>query len=154
MSYSPTTWNTGDTITASKMNKIENGVAEGSSLICNCTYNSSTDKYTLDKTLQEIYNALLVGTPVYIKYVYGTVLTSFSSVISLSPIIKIYTYATDIVRIMALKSSSHVYTIDTKTYTCTPSVTIYEATGWNDYPTLYSVVSTTSSSCATEGVPD
>ena len=27
MSYTPTTWNTGDTVTASAMNKIENGIA-------------------------------------------------------------------------------------------------------------------------------
>lgn len=27
MSYTPTTWNTGDTITASALNKIENGIA-------------------------------------------------------------------------------------------------------------------------------
>ena len=27
MSYTPTTWNTGDTITAAAMNKIENGIA-------------------------------------------------------------------------------------------------------------------------------
>jgi hypothetical protein len=27
MSYTPTTWQTGDTITAEKLNKLENGVA-------------------------------------------------------------------------------------------------------------------------------
>lgn len=31
MSYTPTTWTTGDTITASAMNKIEQGIAEGGS---------------------------------------------------------------------------------------------------------------------------
>ena len=30
MSYSPTTWNTGDTITATKLNKIEQGILEAS----------------------------------------------------------------------------------------------------------------------------
>lgn len=29
MSYTPTTWNTGDTITASALNKMEQGIAEG-----------------------------------------------------------------------------------------------------------------------------
>lgn len=29
MSYTPTTWNTGDTITPSALNKIEQGIAEG-----------------------------------------------------------------------------------------------------------------------------
>lgn len=35
MSYSPTTWSTGDTITASAMNKIENGIANagGSAIV-------------------------------------------------------------------------------------------------------------------------
>lgn len=32
MSYSPTTWSTGDTITASAMNKIENGIANAGSV--------------------------------------------------------------------------------------------------------------------------
>lgn len=31
MAYTPTTWNTGDTITASAMNKIEQGIADGGS---------------------------------------------------------------------------------------------------------------------------
>lgn len=31
MSYTPTNWSTGDTITASSMNKIENGIANASS---------------------------------------------------------------------------------------------------------------------------
>lgn len=30
MSYTPTTWTTGDTITATKLNKIENGIASAS----------------------------------------------------------------------------------------------------------------------------
>jgi len=32
MSYTPTTWTTGDTITASAMNKIENGIANAGSM--------------------------------------------------------------------------------------------------------------------------
>ena len=53
MSYTPTNWVTGDTITASAMNKIENGIANagsttplvvtvtesGADLICNKTFN-------------------------------------------------------------------------------------------------------------------
>lgn len=33
MAYTPTTWTTGDTITASAMNKIENGIASGGSVV-------------------------------------------------------------------------------------------------------------------------
>lgn len=36
MSYTPTTWTTGDTITASALNKIENGVANAGSVATVC----------------------------------------------------------------------------------------------------------------------
>jgi hypothetical protein len=41
MAYTPTTWTTGDTITATAMNKIENGIASGGGydLIVECSYN-------------------------------------------------------------------------------------------------------------------
>lgn len=44
MAYTPTTWTTGDTITASAMNKIENGIAGagGYDLIVACDYNVVT----------------------------------------------------------------------------------------------------------------
>ena len=57
MSYTPTTWTTGDTITATKLNKIENGIASagsgtplvvtvtesGADLICDATFNDVKD---------------------------------------------------------------------------------------------------------------
>ena len=56
MSYSPTTWSTGDTITASAMNKIENGIANagGAFLI-------TEDGGVLDKTWSEITDAVAGG---------------------------------------------------------------------------------------------
>ena len=47
MSYTPTTWTTGDTITATKLNKMEQGIADGGGLVhytdtsgtLDCTYN-------------------------------------------------------------------------------------------------------------------
>lgn len=36
MSYTPTTWTTGDTITATKLNKIENGIASAGSVATVC----------------------------------------------------------------------------------------------------------------------
>ena len=64
MSYTPTTWNTGDTITATKLNKIENGIANaGSAMIV--TSSEVNGAQTMDKTAQEIYDAFLSGTPVY-----------------------------------------------------------------------------------------
>ena len=76
MSYTPTSWNTGDTITASAMNKIENGIANaGGALICNVVYEAGLG-YKLDKTAQEIYDAMsLICLDVYeteIIAVYGS----------------------------------------------------------------------------------
>ena len=74
MSYTPTTWETGDTITAAGLNKIEQGIANagggGGGLIANVTYANST--YTMDKTFAEIYEAILDGIPCYIKFIAGT----------------------------------------------------------------------------------
>lgn len=52
MSYTPTNWQSGDTITSAKLNKIENGIA-GSVLFA--TVDMSTQ--SLDKTWQEIADA-------------------------------------------------------------------------------------------------
>ena len=67
MSYTPTSWSTGDTITAQAMNKIENGIANAA-FICHTDENNAdaTPSGTLDKTFEEIYTALKDGTPVYV----------------------------------------------------------------------------------------
>lgn len=53
MSYEPTTWKDGDLVTSAKLNKLEQGVANGGGiLIVHCDY----DTGVLDKTWQEIYN--------------------------------------------------------------------------------------------------
>ena len=56
MGYEPTTWKAGDTVTSTKLNKLEQGVATASGpsiLIANI----DTETNTLDKTWQEIYDA-------------------------------------------------------------------------------------------------
>lgn len=62
MSYEPTTWVTGDKVTATKMNKIEQGIATGGFII-NVTIEEESPYMTLtmDKTWDEIYNAASVG---------------------------------------------------------------------------------------------
>lgn len=61
MAYEPTVWKSGDVITSTKLNKLENGVAEagggtgGGALICNTTMEGSTTR--LDKTVSEILDA-------------------------------------------------------------------------------------------------
>ena len=55
MSYTPTSWSTGDTITASAMNKIENGIANAGGGIL---FDIGVEDGVLDKTWMEIYTAL------------------------------------------------------------------------------------------------
>ena len=59
MSYAPTNWNTGDTITASALNKIENGIANAGS--GDILFDIADEDGTLDKTWTEIYSALVAG---------------------------------------------------------------------------------------------
>ena len=76
MSYTPTEWKCGDTITAEKLNKLENGLAEccgggGTSepLIVRAvdiSRNGATVTITTDTTWQEVYDALGDGRPCYL----------------------------------------------------------------------------------------
>lgn len=74
MAYTPTTWATGDTITASAMNKIENGIAEAGRIAVVCVdyrdggingsagfvfayakYNSTLGSYSIESNTFEYY---------------------------------------------------------------------------------------------------
>lgn len=55
MSYEPTTWKAGDTVTSAKLNKMEQGIASSSAFIVHGTVSENT--VTLDKTWKEIYDA-------------------------------------------------------------------------------------------------
>jgi len=55
MSYIPTEWKSGDVVTASKLNKLEQGVANGGGGVLVATVDLGTG--TLDKTWQEIHDA-------------------------------------------------------------------------------------------------
>ena len=53
MSYEPTNWKDGDLVTSAKLNKMEQGIANGGGILfCNEDSNGR-----LDKTWQEIYDA-------------------------------------------------------------------------------------------------
>lgn len=60
MAYTKQTWTTGDTITAEKLNHMEDGIAGGTAIVDGITG-------TLDKTWQEIFDMLKSGTIVFIK---------------------------------------------------------------------------------------
>lgn len=54
MSYEPTTWKDGDLVTSAKLNKIEQGIANGGNILF-CNGNFMTGQ--LDATWQEIFDA-------------------------------------------------------------------------------------------------
>ena len=64
MSYEPTNWKAGDTVTSAKLNKIEQGIVGNiaSNTLIVTYYNDLTDK-----TWQEIADAVLNGQCVYLK---------------------------------------------------------------------------------------
>lgn len=69
MSYTPTIWASDDVITASKMNKIEQGIVDSkrSVFIVNFNYDDSLENYVTDKTFGEICAALMSGKLVILK---------------------------------------------------------------------------------------
>lgn len=68
MAYTPTNWSTGDTVTATKLNKMEAGIASGgNSLVLTIGSNSA-----LSATAAEIIDAINEGTLVYLHCAYGS----------------------------------------------------------------------------------
>ena len=53
MTYNPTNWKAGDTVTSAKLNKMEQGIANSGMMILHIDEDG-----VLDKTWQEIYNAM------------------------------------------------------------------------------------------------
>lgn len=56
MSYTPTNWKAGDTVTSAKLNKMEQGIANNI-LIVEITTDEETEKQVMNKTWQEIFDA-------------------------------------------------------------------------------------------------
>ena len=67
MAYTPTEWETGDTVTAGKLNKLEGGVAAAYPLVATVTDN------TLDKTWNEMHAAMETGRIVMVLITDNTV---------------------------------------------------------------------------------
>lgn len=67
MSYTPNTWQTGDTITATKLNNMEQGIASaGGVFIVGITDDGTVQ--TLTQTWQQIYDAVDSGSFVVIQF--------------------------------------------------------------------------------------
>lgn len=136
MAYTPTTWATGDTVTATKLNKIEQGIANaGSAMIVNVVNNA------LDKTYTEIYDAITSGVPVYMRYGYGSS-ESFSETQTLAPIVAAYRYSDSVYRV-AVNSPSfwfQISSIQNKYNLFGPAVALFATSSASGYPTFYLVV--------------
>lgn len=76
MSYTPTEWKSGDVVTSAKLNKMEQGIADGGSDIfvvtLTSTYDDSTDTttYSADKTFAEIDAAFRAGKAVWLRLIF------------------------------------------------------------------------------------
>lgn len=136
MAYTPTTWANGDTIDATKLNKIEQGIAGATPMIIEC---SSTTTRTLDHTYAEIYNALNSGTPVFIKVGFNNGSdwnTQYDSYTAVTPVIYACKYA-DMYRVYVAWSGRMSGTTGGTVYQVgTPARLTFQASSINDYPTF------------------
>lgn len=104
----------------------------GGALIVNSSYDSTANNHVLDKTAQEIYDALLSGTSVYIKYQYGSLSTYVGHLI-LAPVVRLYNYNyTDVIRILAVRPI--LGSVNSHAESGIPGVLVYSAGGVDEYP--------------------
>ena len=62
MSYTPTNWQTGDTVTAEKLNNMESGIAAANDVfVITCTPTAQDYSGSMDKTVAEIDAAYQAG---------------------------------------------------------------------------------------------
>lgn len=147
MSYNKTTWQTGDKITAAKMNKIEDGIAAAEQsggganvMIVNVTItNSSTNNLKgsyIDKTFGEVFTALDSGTLVYLKITYGTDAEQYVARRTLTPVVCAYKYD-ECYRIMASYVQAQYINQSgdgVSSNTGLPASIVYTADDPSDYP--------------------
>ena len=67
MSYTPTEWKTGDIVSSQRLNKLEEGVKDAYEVMV-----INDNDGTLDKTWQEIYDAMAQGKLCVIRTDFGT----------------------------------------------------------------------------------
>lgn len=135
MPYTPTTWNTGDMITASALNKIEQGIADAGGGSGSGALVVNVVSGTLDKTFLEIYTALRDGIPSYVKEVSEEdgPSTDYESRAMLQPIVDAHKY-NDIYAVYIYRAWEGQ--VSGNYYAGSPCVTTFHATSVNGYPTL------------------
>ena len=160
MTYTPTTWNTGDTITASALNKIEQGIADGGAggLVVNVTYSYTRGAFTMDATYAEIYEAMKAGMPCFMCYAGSAyeppedIDSAYAHQVILAEISNCYKY--DIVYRVYAPTNRPLMVSNTSNL-ATPAVYVFQAGSSDDYPTFLSTVYANPNYCtvATDLVP-
>lgn len=67
MAYTPTVWETGDVITAEKLNKAEEGIADACVYMIPIDYDPETSEPYLQASFDDIYTAVSAGRLVLLK---------------------------------------------------------------------------------------
>lgn len=73
MSYTPTTWATGDTVTSTKLNNMETGIQNAQVLLVTLT-TQDMQNFTSDKTFNEISTAFSQGKMIFLTMLNGIVI--------------------------------------------------------------------------------
>ena len=71
MSYTPTNWQTGDTITAEKLNNMESGIEASNGIIIPITVDADNERYYVPKEIAgDVYNQLVANpdAPVFLSF--------------------------------------------------------------------------------------
>lgn len=136
MAYTPTTWANGDTIDATKLNKMEQGIAGATPMIVNA---SSTSPWTLDHTFAEIFDALRAGTPIYVRISSNATSewdSQYNTYAAVAPVIRAYKYY-DQYRVYVAWNATGTVSGSTPVYSVgIPGVLTFEVATKNDYPTF------------------
>lgn len=136
MSYTKQTWATGDTVTASKLNHMEDGIAGAGGGIVLDLVDTSTP---LTMTFEEIADALSSGTNVYIKNdTHEDWSSDYAVTCKLGRVVKAYKYDTTY-RIVA-EWGSIEGTINQSNGVFSPAVLVFSASDYNAYPVFYRLV--------------
>lgn len=90
MAYVKTVWETGDVITAAKLNNMEKGIEDNCPVILESVGEYVDDnanlQYTVDATYEEFQNLLISGVPVTLKCVVEGEHDYYAPVVAFSPV--------------------------------------------------------------------
>lgn len=136
MAYTPTTWANGDTIDATKLNKMEQGIANAGAVMV-VELSSATGQ--ADHTFAEIFDALRSGTPVYLHFPDpgATWQSDYFTRSIMLPVASAVKYA-DMYRVYA--NYPYGLQIGSIAWLASPAVYVLSAPAPSSYPTFLKVV--------------